>query len=408
MPTNNDADTEVVCEYTGEGCVVPIDVTIVRFHPSVVEVENEAFRDCKQLREVIFNEGLQKIGWYAFCGCRSLSSIILPTTVTEISNYAFSGCKQLRELVLNEGLQKIGWQVFSNCTLLSSIALPSTVTINGDHTFQYCSNLREVIFNEGLEKIGVWAFQNCTSLSSIIFPSTVTEISNCAFHSCKQLREVVFHDGLQRIGWRAFYYCTSLESITFPSTVEINSHAFRYCINLRELVFRGVPQKIGNTAFSNCTSLERFTFPTISMRLGTLIQTGNWEEIENEVHEVRGVVEWSNDELFVTQTMGGGRDWNTAREDLDKLVRWISYYELKEGTSMFELALWKFKLDQVDKANPIPRKKCRMDVPGPVKDIILQYLPYECLCPVPDIQSSSSSSESEDYEVDYESGIGDY
>ena len=31
---------------------------------------------------------------------------------------------------------------------------------------------------------------------------------------------------------------------------------------------------------------------------------------------------------------------------------------------MLELALWKFKLDQVDGANPIPRKKCRMDVPG--------------------------------------------
>ena len=91
---------------------------------------------------------------------------------------------------------------------------------------------------------------------------------------------------------------------------------------------------------------------------------------------------------------------------------------------MFELALWKFKLDQVDKANPIPRKKCRMDAPGPVKDVILQYLRqwmrgviiyivkdtilqyllYECLKPVPDIQSSSSesgdneSSDGDDYE----------
>ena len=63
---------------------------------------------------------------------------------------------------------------------------------------------------------------------------------------------------------------------------------------------------------------------------------------------------------------------------------------------MLELALWKFKLDQVDKANPIPRKKCRMDVPGPVKDTILQYLPYECLLPVPDIQSSSSESDDEE------------
>ena len=61
-------------------------------------------------------------------------------------------------------------------------------------------------------------------------------------------------------------------------------------------------------------------------------------------------------------------------------------------------------------ANPIPRKKCRMDVPGPVKDIILQYLPYECLWPMPDIQSSSSESddsESSD-DDDYETSDDDY
>ena len=102
-----------------------------------------------------------------------------------------------------------------------------------------------------------------------------------------------------------------------------------------------------------------------------------------------------------TQTMGGGGNWNAVIRDLDKIIRLISYYELKEATSILELALWKFKLDQADAANPIPRKKCRMDVPGPVKDIILQYFPYECLLPVSDIQSSSSESD------DYESSDGD-
>ena len=51
-----------------------------------------------------------------------------------------------------------------------------------------------------------------------------------------------------------------------------------------------------------------------------------------------------------------------------------------------------------------------MDVPGPVKDIILQYLPYECLWPMPDIQSSSSESddsESSD-DDDYETSDDDY
>ena len=103
------------------------------------------------------------------------------------------------------------------------------------------------------------------------------------------------------------------------------------------------------------------------------------------MYEVRGLVEMSGGELFVSaQAINWGSNWNQVRDDLDKIVRLISYYEIKEGTSIFELALWKFKLNQVDHANPIPRNKCRMDVPGSVKDIILQYLPYESLLPVSD------------------------
>ena len=292
MMLNNNADAEGVFEYTGKGCVVPKNVTIVRFHPSVIEVEYEAFRDCRQLREVAFNDGLKKIG-------------------------------QL-------------------------------------------------------------AFYSCTSLESITFPSTLQEIGGSAFDNCNHLRQVVFNHGLQKIGRAAFYECKSLRSITFPSIViELELGAFNSCRNLREVVLHGVPREIGQNAFSNCASLARFTFPTISTRLDTIVQTGYWEEIENEVDEVRGVVERRGGELFVlaTQSLREGRNWNAVRRDLGKIIRLISYYELKEATSLLELALWKFKLDQVDKANPIPRKKCRMDVPGPVKDIILQYLSNECLLP---------------------------
>ena len=330
MPTNNELDIEVVFEYTGEGCVVPKDVTIVRFHPSVTEVENRAFQNCKQLREVMFNDGLNKIGVYAFYWCTSLSSITFPSTVTEIGGGAFNGCNKLRAVVLNDGLQKIGTA----------------------------------------------AFHSCTSLSSITLPSTVTEIGISVFHDCSILKEVQFHEGLQKIAKLAFWSCASLLSVKLPSTVtEIDHSAFGVCSNLREVALHGVPRKIGSLAFSDCASLERFTFPIITSRLDILIQTGHWEEIENEVDEVRGVVGRSGSELFVsTQAMDGGRNWKRVREDLEKIVRLISRYEIKEGTSIFELALWKFKLDQVDEANPIPRKKCRMDAPGPVKDIILQYL----------------------------------
>ena len=32
------------------------------------------------------------IGKYAFCGCSSLTSVIIPSSVTEIGEYAFAGC----------------------------------------------------------------------------------------------------------------------------------------------------------------------------------------------------------------------------------------------------------------------------------------------------------------------------
>ena len=49
-----------------------------------------------------------------------------------------------------------------------------------------------------------------------------------------------------------------------------------------------------------------------------------------------------------------------------------NYDDLKEATTLFELALWKFKIGQSDAS--VDRADCRVEVPGPVKDTIFQYL----------------------------------
>lgn len=41
---------------------VPENVAHVRFHPSVVDVDNEAFYNCGKLIEVVLNVGLREIG----------------------------------------------------------------------------------------------------------------------------------------------------------------------------------------------------------------------------------------------------------------------------------------------------------------------------------------------------------
>ena len=94
-------------------------------------------------------------------------------------------------------------------------------------------------------------------------------------------------------------------------------------------------------------------------------------------------VEWRDGELSIPSVrreienrLWGGRDTlvELDKEKLDKIKGLITYYEIKEATTLFELALWKAKIDQADISNPTYRTACRIDVPGPVKDTILQYL----------------------------------
>lgn len=64
------------------------------------------------------------------------------------------------------------------------------------------------------------------------------------------------------------------------------------------------------------------------------------------------------------------------KKKLDKVEGLIRYYEIMmEASTLFELAMWKAKIDQAEEASDdINRDAYRMEVPGPVKDAILQYL----------------------------------
>ena len=91
-------------EYTGVGCSVPKDIIIVRFIDGLQKIEEEAFTDCT-----------------------SLDIITLPSTLVEIGNNAFRDCSNLREVTFNDGLQKIGDWAFYNCSSSESITIPSTL-----------------------------------------------------------------------------------------------------------------------------------------------------------------------------------------------------------------------------------------------------------------------------------------
>ena len=113
--------------------------------------------------------GVINIGYGAFGGCISLSSVIIPDSVTNIDVYAFVHCISLTSLTIGSGVKSIGDSAFRNCTALTSVTIPDSVINIGKYAFEECTSVASVTIGSSVSSIGKSAFGSCTSLKSMIF-----------------------------------------------------------------------------------------------------------------------------------------------------------------------------------------------------------------------------------------------
>ena len=144
------------------------------------------------------------IGEYAFQGCSSLTSIVLPDGITSIGNYAFQACQNLLSIDIPDGVTSIGSSTFSQCFKLTSIDIPDGVTSIGSSTFSQCSQLSTITIPDGVTSIGGSAFNCCIQLTTINIPDGVTSIGANAFYGCNLLETVNFASSTPKVtydGW---------------------------------------------------------------------------------------------------------------------------------------------------------------------------------------------------------------
>lgn len=89
----------------------------------------------------------------------------------------------------------IGASVFSDCRSLTSVIIPSSVTEIGWGVFKYCRSLTSVNIPSSVTEIGEYAFWGCSSLTSVDIPSSVTSIGERAFYDCSGLRSIYVYAG---------------------------------------------------------------------------------------------------------------------------------------------------------------------------------------------------------------------
>ncbi|MDR2098160.1 MAG: leucine-rich repeat protein [Spirochaetaceae bacterium] len=112
------------------------------------------FKNCTNLKTVVFRGGCKVIGITAFSGCTSLASVTINGPVEYLGNLAFDGCAALTEIVINGNISRMGCYISQSGT----IAEPGRtwyeeVETDGD-SFKGCSGLTTVTVGPNVTKIG--------------------------------------------------------------------------------------------------------------------------------------------------------------------------------------------------------------------------------------------------------------
>ena len=173
-------------------------------------IEDEAFRGCDNLYEVVLPNRLTYIGECAFMYCYQLHTVNLPRDLKEIGYDAFYGCYKLVE-VYNESSLSITLDDYGDYGYVVSYALnlytptegATILTTDGDfvlfdyegdtYLLAYIGDDTAITIPEGVDGFYDSAFAGNTTLENVIIPAGVGEVymGDDVFEDCENLTILV-------------------------------------------------------------------------------------------------------------------------------------------------------------------------------------------------------------------------
>ena len=294
----------------GEGAFKGTCLVNVTIPDTVTVIEDSAFENCDNLKNVKISENLKKLGMMAFGNCDALTEIEIPKNITTVAynefynpvrgpftgsnslqtvvfeegmtwlpGYILAGCSGFTTVKIPETVTEIGKGAFRDCSRLESITIPDTVTMIGDSAFENCDNLKNVKISENLKKLGMMAFGNCDALTEIEIPKNITTVAYNEFYNpvrgpftgSNSLQTVVFEEGMTWLPGYILAGCSGFTTVKIPETVtEIGKGAFRDCSRLESITIPDTVTMIGDSAFENCDNLKNVKISENLKKLGIM------------------------------------------------------------------------------------------------------------------------------------------
>ena len=225
-----------------------------------------------QIENLVIQEGVTKIGNYAFAYLKNLVNVTLPKSLTSIAYGSFEYCSSLKQVTIPNSVEVIGINAFLECEGMTSLTLSDGLKKIEEHAFKGCKKLTAVTIPAQVETIQYGAFADCANLSAIkvaprnshfqsidgvlfnkdetilfqypagrpgttyTIPANVEEIEIYAFSGCDKLTSVTLSSEMEKIHTWAFAFCSALKSMTIPAGVKmISPSVFFRCSALTKI-----------------------------------------------------------------------------------------------------------------------------------------------------------------------------
>ncbi|CAJ1937968.1 unnamed protein product [Cylindrotheca closterium] len=390
-----DPSVRVIDWDTFAGCGI---MRTIELPYGLVRIMGRAFIDCYKLKEPVIPPTVKEIGDMAFSSCFAVNSLDLPEGLERIGRAAFPSCS-FRNVKLPKTMNEVGGQSFSCCTDLISVEIPYGMTAIHSEAFFQCLELRNVAIPDTVNVIGDNAFECCFKLQDK-FPEeeSLIEVLKtrfddlplhkiCYYHAYKSTEETLQELSQAMMDMGSFEsageeHLETMRQDAFGMTaLHILAMSKKQDLELYQLLLEAHPDDINVTdtwgylpVYYACLcdappEVVQYLLDTHKQLSENAAEELSWKTIVDNfsimfvaAHVLKCVIYWTVvDRLKQVHCQswkvdiinaidmipdGGRKTWKEKDTQVAAVYDLLSLYELKEMTSLLELAAWKSKMDQ--------------------------------------------------------------